>query len=85
MVFNALGLPVTQCPLGFDRNQLPIGLQVTILLQHDYVIVYEFYKISIKILMYLSMIINIFIILSLYVDHRKSKLRSSNDRCGARN
>ncbi|EFN75789.1 Fatty-acid amide hydrolase 2 [Harpegnathos saltator] len=28
MIFNALGLPVTQCPLGFDRNQLPIGLQI---------------------------------------------------------
>lgn len=28
MIFNALGLPVTQCPLGFDKNRLPIGLQV---------------------------------------------------------
>lgn len=28
VIFNALGLPVTQCPLGFDKNRLPIGLQV---------------------------------------------------------
>ncbi|CAL1686660.1 unnamed protein product [Lasius platythorax] len=28
MIFNALGFPVTQCPLGFDKNQLPVGLQI---------------------------------------------------------
>ncbi|XP_011336494.2 fatty-acid amide hydrolase 2 [Ooceraea biroi] len=28
MVFNMLGLPVTQCPLGYDKNQLPVGLQI---------------------------------------------------------
>lgn len=28
MVFNMLGLPVTQCPLGFNKNQLPVGLQI---------------------------------------------------------
>ncbi|XP_018402299.1 PREDICTED: fatty-acid amide hydrolase 2-A [Cyphomyrmex costatus] len=28
MIFNVLGFPVTQCPLGFDKNQLPIGIQI---------------------------------------------------------
>ncbi|EGI66814.1 PREDICTED: fatty-acid amide hydrolase 2-A-like [Acromyrmex echinatior] len=28
MIFNVLGFPVTQCPLGFDKNQLPIGVQI---------------------------------------------------------
>lgn len=28
MIFNVLGFPVTQCPLGFDKNQLPVGLQI---------------------------------------------------------
>ncbi|XP_563817.4 fatty-acid amide hydrolase 2 [Anopheles gambiae] len=28
MLFNALGLPATHVPLGFDRNGLPIGIQV---------------------------------------------------------
>ncbi|XP_025988777.2 fatty-acid amide hydrolase 2-A [Solenopsis invicta] len=28
MIFNVLGFPVTQCPLGFDKNQMPIGLQI---------------------------------------------------------
>ncbi|XP_070166300.1 fatty-acid amide hydrolase 2-like isoform X2 [Polyergus mexicanus] len=28
MIFNVLGFPVTQCPLGFDKNQLPLGLQI---------------------------------------------------------
>ncbi|XP_050464305.1 fatty-acid amide hydrolase 2-A [Cataglyphis hispanica] len=28
MIFNMLGFPVTQCPLGFDKNQLPLGLQI---------------------------------------------------------
>lgn len=27
-VFNVLGFPVTQCPLGFDKNQMPIGVQI---------------------------------------------------------
>jgi fatty acid amide hydrolase 2 len=26
-VFNALGLPSTQCPLGLDSQQLPLGIQ----------------------------------------------------------
>lgn len=28
MVFNTLGLPVTQVMTGFDRNNKPIGFQV---------------------------------------------------------
>uniref|UniRef100_A0A182IVS1 Uncharacterized protein n=1 Tax=Anopheles atroparvus TaxID=41427 RepID=A0A182IVS1_ANOAO len=28
MLFNALGLPATHVPLGFDRNGLPIGIQI---------------------------------------------------------
>jgi fatty acid amide hydrolase 2 len=28
VIFNTLGLPVTQCPLGYNRNHLPVGLQV---------------------------------------------------------
>uniref|UniRef100_A0A182PA47 Amidase domain-containing protein n=1 Tax=Anopheles epiroticus TaxID=199890 RepID=A0A182PA47_9DIPT len=28
MLFNSLGLPATHVPLGFDRNGLPIGIQV---------------------------------------------------------
>ncbi|KAL6256403.1 hypothetical protein P5V15_012516 [Pogonomyrmex californicus] len=28
MIFNVLGFPVTQCPIGFDKNQLPVGLQI---------------------------------------------------------
>lgn len=27
-IFNSLGLPVTQCPMGLNRNGLPIGLQI---------------------------------------------------------
>lgn len=27
-IFNSLSLPVTQCPMGLNRNGLPIGLQV---------------------------------------------------------
>ena len=26
-IINALGLPSTQCPLGLDRQQLPLGIQ----------------------------------------------------------
>ena len=26
-IINALGLPSTQCPLGLDREQLPLGIQ----------------------------------------------------------
>ncbi|KAH0568903.1 fatty-acid amide hydrolase 2-A-like isoform X1 [Cotesia glomerata] len=28
MIFNAIGLPVTQCPIGLNKNGLPIGFQV---------------------------------------------------------
>lgn len=28
MVFNTLGLPVTQVMTGYDRNNMPIGFQV---------------------------------------------------------
>ncbi|XP_011309611.1 fatty-acid amide hydrolase 2 isoform X2 [Fopius arisanus] len=28
MIFNSIGLPVTQCPMGLNRKGLPIGLQV---------------------------------------------------------
>ncbi|XP_057337021.1 fatty-acid amide hydrolase 2-A-like isoform X1 [Microplitis mediator] len=28
MIFNAIGLPVTQCPMGLNKNGLPIGFQV---------------------------------------------------------
>lgn len=27
-IFNVLHLPVTQCPLGLDRNGLPLGIQI---------------------------------------------------------
>lgn len=27
-IFSALGLPVTQCPLGLDTKGLPLGIQV---------------------------------------------------------
>lgn len=27
-IFNCLGLPVTNCPVGMDENGLPIGIQV---------------------------------------------------------
>ncbi|CAB3238942.1 unnamed protein product [Arctia plantaginis] len=27
-IFSALGLPVTQCPIGFSRDGLPVGLQI---------------------------------------------------------
>jgi fatty acid amide hydrolase 2 len=27
-IFNALGLPVTNCPIGMSRNGLPLGIQV---------------------------------------------------------
>jgi fatty acid amide hydrolase 2 len=30
-IFNALGLPVTNCPIGMSRNGLPLGIQVRIL------------------------------------------------------
>lgn len=29
-IFNALGFPVTNCPVGFNKNGLPIGVQVRI-------------------------------------------------------
>ncbi|XP_063987724.1 fatty-acid amide hydrolase 2-B-like isoform X1 [Diachasmimorpha longicaudata] len=28
MIFNSIGLPVTQCPMGLNRKGLPIGLQI---------------------------------------------------------
>lgn len=28
MIFNSIGLPVTQCPLGLNKDGLPIGFQV---------------------------------------------------------
>lgn len=28
MIFNSIGLPVTQCPIGINRDGLPIGFQV---------------------------------------------------------
>lgn len=27
-MFNALGLPVTQCPIGLSRKGLPVGIQI---------------------------------------------------------
>lgn len=27
-IFNILGLPVTQCPLGLNKDGLPLGIQV---------------------------------------------------------
>ncbi|XP_042911326.1 fatty-acid amide hydrolase 2-A-like isoform X4 [Parasteatoda tepidariorum] len=27
-IFNILGLPVTQCPIGFDKHGLPLGIQI---------------------------------------------------------
>lgn len=34
-IINALGLPSTQCPLGLDRNQLPLGIQCIAGRGHD--------------------------------------------------
>ena len=34
-IFNALGLPSTQCPLGLDREQLPLGIQCVSGRGHD--------------------------------------------------
>jgi fatty acid amide hydrolase 2 len=34
-IFNALGLPSTQCPLGLDRQQLPLGIQCVAARGHD--------------------------------------------------
>lgn len=31
MVFNTLGFPVTNCMIGFDRNNMPMGLQVCLI------------------------------------------------------
>jgi fatty acid amide hydrolase 2 len=27
-IFNTLGVPVTQCPLGLNKDGMPIGVQV---------------------------------------------------------
>jgi fatty acid amide hydrolase 2 len=34
-IINALGLPSTQCPLGLDRQQLPLGIQCIAGRGHD--------------------------------------------------
>jgi fatty acid amide hydrolase 2 len=34
-IFNALGLPSTQCPLGLDKQQLPLGIQCVAARGHD--------------------------------------------------
>lgn len=34
-IFNALGLPSTQCPLGLDGEQLPLGIQCVSARGHD--------------------------------------------------
>lgn len=34
-IFNALGLPSTQCPLGLDREKLPSGIQCVSARGHD--------------------------------------------------
>lgn len=34
-IINALGLPSTQCPLGLDRQQLPLGIQCIAGRAHD--------------------------------------------------
>ncbi len=34
-IFNALGLPSTQCPLGLDSQQLPLGIQCIAGRGHD--------------------------------------------------
>jgi fatty acid amide hydrolase 2 len=31
-IMNALEVPVTNCPVGMNKNGLPIGIQVTVLL-----------------------------------------------------
>lgn len=36
MVFNTLGLPVTQVKTGFDKNNMPIGLQVVTTPSNDH-------------------------------------------------
>jgi fatty acid amide hydrolase 2 len=34
-IINALGLPSTQCPLGLDKQQLPLGIQCIASRGHD--------------------------------------------------
>lgn len=34
-IFNALGLPVTQCPLGLSKNGLPLGMQLVTNMNND--------------------------------------------------
>ena len=34
-IFNALGYPVTQCPLGLSKEKLPMGLQVVASMNND--------------------------------------------------
>ena len=34
-IFNALGLPSTQCPLGLNREKLPLGIQCVSARGHD--------------------------------------------------
>lgn len=34
-IFNALGLPATQCPLGLDSQRLPLGIQCIAARGHD--------------------------------------------------
>jgi fatty acid amide hydrolase 2 len=34
-IINALGLPSTQCPLGLDKQQLPLGIQCIAARGHD--------------------------------------------------
>jgi fatty acid amide hydrolase 2 len=35
-IFNVLGLPVTQCPLGLGRLGVPMGIQVVAGLYNDH-------------------------------------------------
>ena len=35
-IFNALGLPATQCPLGLDSQRLPLGIQCIAARGHDH-------------------------------------------------
>lgn len=34
-IFNALGLPVTQCPLGLSKEGIPMGIQVVSAINND--------------------------------------------------
>lgn len=36
MIFNTLGMPVTNCMVGINKNKMPVGIQVTVLGNFDF-------------------------------------------------